>query len=200
MIETSTSTVTNSAKVHSRSEVVLLLAGILLVAVNLRPALAGVGPLIGAIRQSIGFSNSLLGLLTTIPLLAFGVVSTSTPLFTRRFGIGGTLLGAMALLAIGAGLRSVPTVAALYLGTVFVGVAIAFGNVLLPSLVKRNFSSNSGFIYPKRRPILPKEHFNDKLRLIRSLRQDGHRDGGRQWYWQSKQPDVGQVRSKCCGV
>ena len=145
-METSTTATSTLTESQARSEKFLLIAGILLVAVNLRPALASVGPLIGDIRQATGLSNSMLGLLTTIPLLAFGVISTLTPLFTRRFGIGGTLLGAMALLAAGAGLRSVSAIAALYLGTVFVGIAIAFGNVLLPSLVKRNFSENSGFV------------------------------------------------------
>lgn len=124
----------------------LLIVGVLCIAINLRPALAGVGPLIEDIRKATGLSNSLLGLLTTLPLLAFGVVSTLTPLFTKRFGIGGTLFGAMILLTIGIGIRSIDWVPALYIGTLLLGIAIAFGNVLLPSLTKRNFSENSGFI------------------------------------------------------
>ena len=124
----------------------LLIAGIIFIAINLRPALASVGPLIEEIRDSTGLSNTLLGLLTTLPLIAFGVVSTLTPLFTKRFGIGGTLLGAMILLTIGISLRSIEWIPALYLGTFLLGIAIALGNVLLPSLTKRNFSENSGFI------------------------------------------------------
>lgn len=124
----------------------LLIVGILFIAFNLRPALAGVGPLVGHIRNSTGLSNSMLGLLTTLPLIAFGVMSSFTSLFTRRFGIGGTLLGAMLLLAVGIGIRSLNGIVTLYLGTLLFGVAIAFGNVLLPSLVKWKFSSNSGFI------------------------------------------------------
>lgn len=125
---------------------ILLLAGILCIAINLRPALASVGPLITDIGKGTGLSNSLLGLLTTLPLLAFGIISVITPLFTKKFGIGGTLLGAMLLLAIGIGIRSIDSVPALYLGTLLLGVAIAFGNVLLPSLTKRNFSENFGFV------------------------------------------------------
>jgi len=124
----------------------LLIAGIIVIALNLRPALASVGPLIEEIRDSTGLSNTLLGLLTTLPLIAFGVVSTLTPLFTKRFGIGGTLLGSMILLTIGIALRSIEWIPALYLGTFLLGIAIALGNVLLPSLTKRNFSENSGFI------------------------------------------------------
>lgn len=125
---------------------ILLIAGILCIAINLRPALAGVGPLISDIRQATGLSNSMLGLLTTLPLIAFGAVSTLTPLFTRRFGIGGTLFGAMLLLAGGIGIRSLGGIFFLYHGTLMLGIAIALGNVLLPSLTKRNFPSNSGLI------------------------------------------------------
>ncbi len=124
----------------------LLIAGIIFIAINLRPALASVGPLVEDIRATTGLSNTLLGLLTTLPLLAFGVVSTLTPLFTKRFGIGGTLLGAMLLLTIGIGIRYIDWVPALYIGTLLLGVAIALGNVLLPSLTKRNFNENSGFM------------------------------------------------------
>lgn len=124
----------------------LLFVGILFIAINLRPALAGVGPLIEDIRQSTGLSSGLLGLLTTLPLIAFGLISPLTPLFTKRFGIGGTLLGAMLLLSFGTAMRAIDGIPALYLGTLLSGTAIAFGNVLLPSLTKRNFESNSGFI------------------------------------------------------
>ncbi|MFS4417456.1 CynX/NimT family MFS transporter [Maribacter sp. 2307ULW6-5] len=124
----------------------LLIAGILCIAINLRPALAGVGPLIDNIKAQTGLTNSLLGLLTTLPLLAFGVVSTLTPFFTKRYGMGKTLLGAMLLLAVGIGIRSLPWVGALYVGTALLGIAIALGNVLLPSITKRNFEQHSGWV------------------------------------------------------
>jgi len=125
---------------------VLLLAGILLIALNLRPALASVGPLVSDIQKSTGLSNGLLGLLTTLPLIAFGIISTLTPIVTRRLGMGWTLLLAMALLTLGIVLRSLGPIFTLYFGTLLIGIAIAFGNVLLPSLTKRNFSANSGLI------------------------------------------------------
>ncbi|EGV45062.2 MFS transporter [Bizionia argentinensis JUB59] len=124
----------------------LLLAGILFVAINLRPALSSIGPLIDMIRQDIGLSDTLLGLLTTLPLIAFGVVSTITPLFTKRFGIGNTLLGALILLASGILIRSSGGIFELYLGTILLGIAIAFGNVLIPALIKRNFPHKAGLV------------------------------------------------------
>lgn len=133
-------------KSRSESNTVLLIVGIVLIAINLRPALAGVGPLVEDIRRSTGLSSSALGLLTTLPLIAFGVVSTLTPLLTRRFGIAATLAGAMGLLSVGVALRGIASLPALFIGTLLSGVAIALGNVLLPTLTKRNFPEQSGLV------------------------------------------------------
>ena len=124
----------------------LLVAGIVFIALNLRPALTGVGPLIGDIRQDTGLSNAALGLLTTLPLLAFGVISALTPLVTRRLGLERTLAAALLLLTAGILLRAIPSVTLLFTGTILLGIAIAFGNVLLPSLVKRDFPNHTGIM------------------------------------------------------
>jgi len=129
---------------RSRLQTGLLIAGILLIALNLRPALASVGPLIAEIRNSTGLSNSMLGLLTTLPLIAFGLVSTLTTLFTRSFGIEKTLFGALLLLTTGILVRLINSTFALFGGTLLLGIAIAFGNVLLPALVKRDFPDKTG--------------------------------------------------------
>ena len=131
---------------YVRSKDGLLIAGILLIALNLRPALAAVGPLVGMIRDTTGLSNTMLGLLTTLPLLAFGGISLVTPMVTRRYGIPGMLAAAMGLLTFGILVRSVPSVFTLYLGTLMLGIAIAFGNVLLPGLVKQSFSKKFGLM------------------------------------------------------
>ena len=124
----------------------LLIGGIVIIAFNLRPGLAVVGPLVSQIRADTGLSNALLGLLTTLPLLAFGVISMFTSLFTRRWGIEITIAGALTLLCIGTILRVIPATSALFGGTLLIGVGIAFGNVLLPSLIKRDFASKSGIM------------------------------------------------------
>lgn len=122
----------------------LLVAGIVLVAVNLRPALAGVGPLIADIRAATGLSNTALGLLTTLPLVAFGTLSAFTSVVTRRLGIEGALALALVLIGLGTAARAAPSVVLLYGGTAAFGVGVALGNVLLPALVKRDFPRRSG--------------------------------------------------------
>lgn len=129
-----------------RASQIFLIIGILCIAFNLRPALSSISPLIDFIRQDLKLSGTLLGLLTTLPLLGFGIVSTLTPFFTKRFGIGKTLLAAMALLTVGIILRSLMGIFGLYLGTVLLGIAIAFGNVLIPALIKQNFPHRAGLV------------------------------------------------------
>src|SRR5215213_6484520 len=131
---------------RSRPRGLLLVLGIVLLAANLRPALTGVAPLIGQIRADTGISNGAAGLLTTLPLLAFGLLSPVAPRVARRFGIEGVLLASLLVLAAGILLRWVGAVAALFLGTAILGAAIAFGNVLLPGLVKREFPERAGLM------------------------------------------------------
>ena len=130
----------------SRLRGVLLVLGILLLAANLRPALTGVAPLIGQIRTDSGVSNGMAGLLTTLPLLAFGLLSPVAPRLARRFGMERTVLASLLVLAVGIVLRSAGAVEALFLGTVILGAAIVVGNVLLPGLVKREFPERAGLM------------------------------------------------------
>lgn len=129
-----------------RKSKALLLVGILLIAINLRPSLASVGPLIDDIRTATGLSNFLLGMLTTLPLIAFCLVSVFAPVFTKRFGISRVLLFALFLLTAGIIIRSFTWLPSLFIGTTILGIAIAFGNVLLPTLTKQNFPEKSGMI------------------------------------------------------
>lgn len=124
----------------------LLIIAIAVIALNLRPAISGVGPLIGEIRGDTGLSNTALGLLTTLPVLAFGVFSVLTPLFTRRIGTEGTMMLALILLLSGTLIRVIPSLTPLFAGTIILGVGIALGNVLLPGIVKKSFPERFGLV------------------------------------------------------
>lgn len=124
----------------------LLLAGILLIASNLRAPLTSVGSLIPAIRDSLGVSNTVIGTITTLPLIAFALISPISPKLANRFGMERTILFSMVILAVGIGLRSVTGVSTLFIGTALIGVAISFGNVLLPGLIKLTFPFRIGLL------------------------------------------------------
>ena len=120
----------------------LLIAGILLIASTLRVTFTGAAPLLDAIRADYGLSTAQTGMLTTLPLLAFGLVSPLAAGVGRRLGIERSLLVALVLLCLGFGLRSLPSTALLFGGTAIIGCGIALGNVLLPGLIKRDFSQH----------------------------------------------------------
>ncbi|WP_434641921.1 CynX/NimT family MFS transporter [Klebsiella sp. I138] len=120
----------------------LLIAGILLIASTLRVTFTGAAPLLDAIRAGYGLSTAQTGMLTTLPLLAFGLVSPLAAGIGRRLGIERSLLVALILICLGIALRSLPSVALLFAGTAIIGCGIALGNVLLPGLIKRDFSQH----------------------------------------------------------
>lgn len=120
--------------------------GIVFIAVNLRPTLSSVGPLIDFIKKDLGLSGAMLGLLTSLPLMAFAIVSTLTPIFTKKYGMAKTILAAMGILTFGTLLRVTTGIGGLYLGTLLIGIAIAFGNVLIPALTKQNFPERAGAV------------------------------------------------------
>lgn len=122
----------------------LVLAGVVAVAVNLRATLTAVGPLVPTMRADLGVDNVAMGVVGTLPVLAFGLVAPLAPPLARRFGIGPVLGAAMAGLALATLLRSGGGYAVLLLGTALLGVAIAVCNVLLPALVKEQFPTRAG--------------------------------------------------------
>ncbi|MFJ5926815.1 CynX/NimT family MFS transporter [Kitasatospora sp. NPDC092948] len=117
----------------------LLLAGIVLVALNMRACLAAVSPMVEEIQHTFGLSAAASGLITTVPVLFQGVGAPLTPRLTRRFGTERVVLGAVLALGAGVLLRVLPSVWTLYAGCVVIGVAIAVLNVSMPGLVKREF-------------------------------------------------------------
>ncbi|RJE89843.1 MFS transporter [Paenibacillus sp. 1011MAR3C5] len=124
----------------------LLVLSIILVALVLRAPITTVGPIIDQIRLSMGLSGAMTGLLTTLPLLAFAIISPLAPRLAARIGMERALFYAASLLTAAIAVRSLPSVYALFLGTALLGAAIAIGNVLLPSLVKRDYPDKVGLM------------------------------------------------------
>jgi len=117
----------------------LLLPGLLLIAMNFRGPITGVAPILAQLQAAFSLSPAQAGLLTTLPLLAFAIVSPFAALFAREYGLERSLFAALVLVAGGMMLRSAGAAWSLFVGTAVIGTGIAIGNVLLPSLVKRDF-------------------------------------------------------------
>ena len=123
-----------------------MLVGLGLVALNLRPAVTSVGPLLAEIVQFLGFDRTDAAILTTLPVLCFGMIGPVAPMLGRRFGAENVIFAALIAVAIGCAMRLVPTAAMLYASGVVVGVAIGLMNVLLPGIVKRDFPLRVGAV------------------------------------------------------
>ncbi|MFC5064048.1 CynX/NimT family MFS transporter [Actinomycetospora atypica] len=125
---------------------VLLAVAVLLIAANLRPAVVGVSPLIAQIRADLGIGSAVAGLVTTLPVLCFGLLAPVAGRLARRLGVETLLLAALVVLAGGILIRLVPSLATLLLGSMLAGVAIAIGNTLMPVVVKRDFPHRTGLM------------------------------------------------------
>ncbi|AOP44015.1 CynX/NimT family MFS transporter [Edwardsiella piscicida] len=121
---------------------ILLIIGIMLIASTLRVTFTGAAPLLDVIRTGYDLTTSEVGLLTTLPLLAFGLISPLAAGIARRFSIERSLFAALILICLGIVLRALPSPAWLFIGTAVIGSGIALGNVLLPGLIKRDFSDH----------------------------------------------------------
>ncbi|PIH05404.1 CynX/NimT family MFS transporter [Clostridium combesii] len=127
-----------------KSASLMLIIGIIFIAANLRAPLTSVGPLVKFIRDNLHISNTLAGMITTLPLFAFAIFSPVAPRLGRKFGVELVLLLSVIFLTVGIILRSLSGVAGLFIGTAVIGLAISVANVLIPSLIKRDFPEKIG--------------------------------------------------------
>ncbi|UVL57327.1 MFS transporter [Pseudomonas sp. B21-035] len=122
----------------------LLLLGLVLVALNLRPALSSMAPLLGQVSDNLGLSASQAGLLTTLPVLCLGLFAPLAPVLARRFGSERVILGILLVLAAGIAVRSAFGSTGVFVGSIMAGASIGVIGVLLPGIVKRDFPKHAG--------------------------------------------------------
>ncbi len=124
----------------------LLGAALVLMAFNLRIAVTSIGPVLPAVMRTTGLSDAGAAVLTTLPSLCFGLFGPLGPWLSRRLGIERALLLVLVILAMGTGLRGIANVPALFAGQILAGFSIGIVNVLLPSLVKRDFPKRAALM------------------------------------------------------
>lgn len=112
----------------------------------MRGAIIAIGPVLDSIRVETGMSTTVAGLLTTLPVICFGILAGVAPRLARRFGIDLVVWLTMVGLTVGILIRLAPPVSALFLGTLVIGAAIAIANVLVPALIKRDFPERTGLM------------------------------------------------------
>lgn len=118
--------------------------GLLVVALNLRAALAGYPPLLPMVRTELGLSSGLAGAIQAGAVLAMAAGSFGGARLVARLGAERALAASVAVLAAGCLLRGVPTGATLALGTAVVGLGIGTAGVCLAGVVRARFASRAG--------------------------------------------------------
>lgn len=126
------------------SESFFLILALILVGANLRAPITSIGPLLGSIKDTTGMSNTLAGMITTVPLLAFAILSPFASKMARKYGMEIVIFISLLFIAAGTILRTLFGTGSLFTGTLLIGLGIAVCNVLLPSLVKQEFPDKVG--------------------------------------------------------
>jgi len=129
-----------------KSSNLFILLGIIFISFNLRAPITSVGPIVDLVKDQFALTNSMAGFITTLPLMAFALFSPFVSNISSRFGAGLTMLGGLFLILAGELIRSYTNAAGLFLGTALIGLGIAIGNVLIPSIIKLRFSKSVGVV------------------------------------------------------
>ncbi|MCK7621894.1 MFS transporter [Streptomyces sp. RS10V-4] len=123
----------------------IVIAGLVLAALNLRPAITSLGALLEEVREGLGMSGTVAGLLTSVPALCFAVFGIAAPRLARRFGPGAIVCAGMAAVAVGVAVRPYAGGTPGFLaGSALALAGIAVGNVLLPVVIKTWFPDRVG--------------------------------------------------------
>jgi CP family cyanate transporter-like MFS transporter len=122
----------------------LRLVAVLLVALNLRSAIAAVAPILGEVRADLGLTPATAGLLTTLPVLCFALLAPPSVALSRRVGLHGAILLGCGGIVLGSIVRVLDGVPVLLGATIVVGAGMTVGNVLVPVVVKAEFPRRAG--------------------------------------------------------
>ena len=116
-----------------------VLLAIVWLGLNLRTVIASLPPLLPDIRADLGLSATVAGLLTTLPVLCFGLLAPPARRLAHRLPLEAMLVGCALVTAVAAALRGVGTVAALFVGSILAGASVAMGQTALPVLIRIAF-------------------------------------------------------------
>ncbi|MFG2866151.1 CynX/NimT family MFS transporter [Streptomyces sp. NPDC048338] len=123
----------------------LVVVGIVLAALNLRPAITSLGALLEEVRDGLHMSGSVAGVLTSVPPLCFAVFGITAPRLARRFGPAAVVCAGMAAIFAGLAVRPFASGTVGFLAASALALmGIAVSNVLMPVIVKRYFPDRIG--------------------------------------------------------
>ncbi|QYI96130.1 MFS transporter [Curtobacterium flaccumfaciens pv. flaccumfaciens] len=118
----------------------LLPAAIVLIALNFRGPIVATAPVIGDVRADLGLTATIAGLLTTIPVLCFALATPFASWVIAKADPERAVSLSLVIVLVGTVVRSMPSSAALLIGTAVIGIGITIGNVVIPVVIRRDTS------------------------------------------------------------
>ncbi len=117
-----------------------MVTAVLVLAVNLRPAVNAMGAVMPELRVDTGLSGTAAGVLLALPTMSFALLGAGAPTLARLIGSHRTVVLALVAMTIGQVWRACVTgTASLFLGSILAMAGVAATNVLLPGLVRLHF-------------------------------------------------------------
>lgn len=126
---------------------ILLIFSIFSIAINMRPAITSIGPMLETIREQLSLSNAQVSLLTAVPVICMGIFATLAPLLNRKFGLLRTMAVMITLIGVMTALRGFISGFIVLVVTAFIiGIAIAVMGPLLSAMIKQYFPDKAASI------------------------------------------------------
>ncbi|MFT4255289.1 MAG: MFS transporter [Caulobacter sp.] len=122
----------------AKSGALLTIAAIVVAALNLRPALAALGPVLDTVKAATGASSAAAGLLTTLPIFLMGLGALLAAPLRRMLGERMGVAAGLLAIALACALRAVwPSLGGLFVSAAVVGIGVAAVQALTPGFIKR---------------------------------------------------------------
>jgi MFS transporter, CP family, cyanate transporter len=138
-------TLARSAPARSRAvSTAAVVVAILLLGLNLRGPIVAVSPVVDTIRDDLGVGEATVGLLTSLPVLCFGLATPFASILLARTGLGRGVTISLVVLMVGIVVRSLDGLTGALAGTLLIGIAITVGNVAVPVVIARDLPRRSG--------------------------------------------------------
>lgn len=125
---------------------VWILCALVALALNLRSPLTAIPPVVGEIRAALDIGPAVAGLLTTIPVLCFGLLAPLASLIIARIGIEPAIFTTLIGAAVGLVARPYTGLGGMIGGTLLIGASLAIGNIVSLMVIARNFHDRRNIV------------------------------------------------------
>ena len=126
--------------------ILAILSAFILLAGSLRGGITALPPIIDVVQRELGLSAAQAGLVTSIPVFCFGFFTPLTSIVLRHFALNQAVSLGLAIVIVGAIVRSLGLSSTLFLGTFLIGLGTTAGNLVITMLISRDFRHRAGIM------------------------------------------------------